>query len=76
MYDFNCLQINIKSIYVSEEKPKTKQLTFADSDDDDDDGNIFSIEKKAEITEDKKQRKTSETKVFPISLLFPYCFGS
>ncbi|XP_026739107.1 protein KRI1 homolog isoform X2 [Trichoplusia ni] len=44
------------------EKPKTKQLTFADSDDDDDDGNIFSIEKKAEITEDKKQRKTSETK--------------
>ncbi|KAJ8716945.1 hypothetical protein PYW08_005344 [Mythimna loreyi] len=47
-----------------EKGTKTKQLTFADSDDeDDDDGNIFSIEKKAEIVEDtKKERKTSETK--------------
>ncbi|KAJ8717566.1 hypothetical protein PYW07_005496 [Mythimna separata] len=47
-----------------EKETKTKQLTFADSDDeDDDDGNIFSIEKKAEIVEDtKKERKTSETK--------------
>lgn len=47
-----------------EKEVKTKQLTFADSDEeDDDDGNIFSIEKKAEIVEDtKKERKTSETK--------------
>ncbi|XP_035435752.2 protein KRI1 homolog [Spodoptera frugiperda] len=47
-----------------EKETKTKQLTFADSDDDDDDdGNIFSVEKKAEIAEDnKKERKTSETK--------------
>ncbi|XP_022816220.1 protein KRI1 homolog [Spodoptera litura] len=49
-----------------EKETKTKQLTFADSDDDDDDdddGNIFSVEKKAEVVEDnKKERKTSETK--------------
>lgn len=46
-----------------EKESKPKQLTFADSDeDDDDDGNIFSIEKKAEVEEPKKERKTSESK--------------
>ena len=55
---------------ISEKETKTKQLTFADSDEeDDDDGNIFSIEKKAEIVEDtKKERKTSETKVCVVKL--------
>ncbi|OWR47934.1 KRI1 protein [Danaus plexippus plexippus] len=32
-----------------EKEPETKKLTFGESDDDEDDGNIFSIEKKADI---------------------------
>lgn len=61
-----CYSILYNTYYIfAEKETKTKQLTFADSDDDDDDdGNIFSVEKKAEIAEDKKkERKTSETKV-------------
>lgn len=64
LYDpsFKCFDDTEKK---PEKEIKAKTLTFADSDDDDDDnnGNIFSIEKKAEIVEDeKKSRKTSETK--------------
>ncbi|CAB3244382.1 unnamed protein product [Arctia plantaginis] len=64
IYDptFKCFDESEKKEPEKEDKPKS--LTFADSDDDDeDDGNIFSIEKKAEIVDNsQKQRKTSETK--------------
>ncbi|XP_075981322.1 protein KRI1 homolog [Anticarsia gemmatalis] len=64
IYDpqFKCFEDSKKK--EPEKETKTKTLTFADSDDDDDnEGNIFAIEKKAEIVDNsKKQRKTSETK--------------
>ncbi|KAH9639028.1 hypothetical protein HF086_003559 [Spodoptera exigua] len=45
------------------EDNQKKEPGIYHNDDDDDDGNIFSVEKKAEIAEDKKkERKTSETK--------------
>lgn len=44
-------------------KAKEKTLIFADSDDDDDDndGNIFSIEKKADLDEQESVAKQTET---------------
>lgn len=41
-----------------EKKPEVKTLSFADSDDDDDDGNIFKVEKAAEV---KLTEKPAET---------------
>lgn len=62
-FSYWILTIEYFSFSAKEEKKKT--LTFADSDDDDDDGNIFSIEKKAEIADDKEpvQKKTSSGKL-------------
>lgn len=51
--------INILKTYlISEKEDNMKKVVFTDSDDDDDDddsGNIFSIEKKAEVEEKQEQ---------------------
>ncbi|XP_063830927.1 protein KRI1 homolog [Ostrinia nubilalis] len=58
IYDPNFKCFDVDEEKKPEEKPKPKTLTFDDSDDDDDGGDIFKIEKKAEI--DDAPTKSSE----------------
>ncbi|XP_041984558.1 protein KRI1 homolog [Aricia agestis] len=63
IYDPNFKFFDEKVEKDKEKKSEPKKLTFADSDDDsDDDPNIFSIEKKAEISDDDEKQGKKEDK--------------